>query len=343
MKASSLLVLSLLGVGLSAQCAPLYYDDSNPLGYPNPFPWSSNGCRYQIIVPSAALGSTPFFITGLRIPSEPGQLFPRFIHYSRLEIRIGHTSLRVPGTDWDLNNPAPVTVLDGPTTIVLFANHWTDLNLPTPFSYDGTHNVCIEVIVWSAAGYPMPSDFGSSAMSLSIPRAFRYDWVRDQRQNALTGPGGGKIGILSCVTACNRAASRTFVGLGCGIHASGPMRVDNTHVIPVLGSTGQLTGHNGPANSTGVYLVGGGQGGFDLGYLGARGCPVLVSVTNPADFVTIPCSFDVIGDATRPQFDIPNAFVLCGLRLRIQVVAFWPGLNPLQIGTSNAVELVLGH
>ncbi len=339
MKLASFVAFSLLAASAAAQCGPYYYDDPNPTGGRNAFPWGSHGVRYQMIIPQAVLGAAPFAITGLRVPGDTAQTAAFTITYNRIEIRLGHTTQAAPIADWNTNNPSPTVCHDGPAVLVLNANTWTDLNLTTPFAYNGTSNVCLEVICWDVQGQPLPSNFLFPANSAAISRAFRFNWVSDQTQIPLTGTGGGKIGILCGPLTCNTAANRTFYGVGCGNHASGPMGVGNTHVIPRLGTPGMLAGRWGPANSAGVYMVGGGQANIDLGFLGAPGCTASV---NLAGIVNIPCTFDGLGDATRPNFDIPNQLSLCGVRLNVQIVAFWPGLNPLQIGTSNAIELLLG-
>ncbi|MCK5945241.1 MAG: hypothetical protein KAI24_24850, partial [Planctomycetes bacterium] len=164
--------------------------------------------------------------------------------------------------------------------------------------------------------------------------------------NTPGGNAGGAPGKLVITLHYGMATARRTPGsLGCGptpmtIRAVGGAR-------PQLGTSFVSEVAQVPATavltSVGMGLSQTSTGGvplpFDLGLIGAPACTLYNDLALGAVFATTPSG----GNAFRHTFAIPTDVILAGMPVYQQGWSLVPGANPLQILTSDQLELVLGY
>jgi hypothetical protein len=112
---------------------------------------------------------------------------------------------------------------------------------------------------------------------------------------------------------------------------------------PLLGSTVSLDTSNEVGFNVGLNFVALTQipaPGFDLGIIGAAGCPALIDVATGIGNVI--SNLGLPGTTMSVSFAVPNSPAFNGLDIYSQSVWLAPGVNPFGAITSNGVTLTLG-
>lgn len=235
--------------------------------------------------------------------------------------------------------PTPSELLNGGPRIAAF---WTDL-VP-----DGITNVAnvyvqaapnnnIRITWWNVAVA------GVGNCSVKVQLTMGPD---------AANPGRCKICVVYEVN-CAGTLPRTLVGVspGAGNRDPGNRDIsgggfqtqndvypisDDVNRVPNVGTTPNIEVANMPINTlAGVLVLGNTAPPIDLGAIGAPECFLYVSIA-----VTL--AFPVSGTSASVPLSIPNSANLVGSRVTTQAAVLAPGLNPLALGTANALELTLG-
>ena len=98
--------------------------------------------RFQQLVPARYLPGIP---TSIHAISVVGATFHSEIAYESLEIRLAHTTSEELGLDFDANLDGPELVASGPRTFDLRFDSWSRIGFDTPFVYDGSSSLVIEI------------------------------------------------------------------------------------------------------------------------------------------------------------------------------------------------------
>ena len=139
-----LVCITTLAAGLSAQS--FYIPSDTPaVGTANSFPFNTSNMRYQALVRATELNSTPAVITGFALaPSTTNTL-----EFAQVTMKMAHLSAATLSTTFDTNLAAgAVTTMDAPDFVwPVTANVWNEVDLQTPFVYNGVDNVVVEFLV----------------------------------------------------------------------------------------------------------------------------------------------------------------------------------------------------
>lgn len=311
-----------LAAGLSAQS--FYVPTNTPsVGTANAFPFNTSDMRYQALVRATELNNTPVVITGFALaPSTTATLA-----YAHVTMKMAHLAAPTLSTTFDTNLAAgAVTTMDIANFVwPVTADTWNDVDLQTPFVYNGVDNVVVEFIVTGrTTGSAMRRDATNQRVYLG------------NYTGQLTGTDGGNTAFkMRLITA--DATIGTF-GRGC---------VGSNSLRPTVGFTGtsqigQTLTHNlanALANTPCIAAFGFTSGApfpIDLSFLGLTGCVAYTDAT-----VTLGAVADGVGAATMPV-PIPLDPALVGFLLYSQ----WVAVDPLAAGsltTSNYGRALLGN
>jgi len=141
--------LGALAAGASA--GDIHVPDANPAkGSTASIPWGQTEVRYQAYVPSSSLGGKKVKISDLAFAPAVAGTFQA----QQIEIRMAHTTQAF-AIVFD-NNLAKnkTTLYSGPILWKFTAGQWNDLGLTTPFVYNGTDHLVIEVRFKGGQGGP---------------------------------------------------------------------------------------------------------------------------------------------------------------------------------------------
>ena len=144
MRNSMLLCLAALAASLPAQS--IYVPSDTPaVGTANAFPFNTTDMRYQALILATELNNAPALITGFALaPSSSGAL-----SYGHVTMKMAHLAAATLSTTFDTNLAAgAVTTMDVPNFVwPVTANVWNDVDLQTPFVYNGVDNLVVEFLV----------------------------------------------------------------------------------------------------------------------------------------------------------------------------------------------------
>ncbi len=144
MRHTLILCVASLTASLSAQS--FYIPSNTPtVGTANAFPFNTSDMRYQALIRATELNSTPELITGFSLaPSTSATLM-----YGPVTMKMAHLASPTLSTTFDNNLAAgAVTTMDVPHFVwPVTANTWMDIDLQTPFLYNGVDNVVVEFLV----------------------------------------------------------------------------------------------------------------------------------------------------------------------------------------------------
>lgn len=139
-----LVCIASLAATLSAQS--FYVPTNTPtVGTANAFPFNTTDMRYQALIRAVELNNTPALITGFGLaPSTSGTLA-----YGHVTMKMAHLASPTLSTTFDTNLAAgAVTTMDAPNFVwPVTANAWMDVDLQTPFLYNGVDNLVVEFLV----------------------------------------------------------------------------------------------------------------------------------------------------------------------------------------------------
>ena len=144
-----LAALPLLAISVQAQSNDIYIPDNNPAsGICNHFPfnaaWSgaSGEWRYHGFFTAQQMGSTACLISDISFAPCSSGTFAA----TKFQVRLSHTTASSITAAMNSNLPNPVVVIpEGPFTWNPVNQQWTPLTIVTPFSYNGTDNVVVEI------------------------------------------------------------------------------------------------------------------------------------------------------------------------------------------------------
>jgi hypothetical protein len=172
---------------------------------------------YQTILRREDLGSAGT-IRGLAFsPADSGRHFNRTLRIRMSHVPSGHTL----STTFATNLPTPVTVLNQTNyTWHLDANAWNEIGLDTPFNYNGTSDVVVEVFCLANhnTSNSTSSFSGFNRGDGTIPRVFAYNFAFGATPTVATGSDdiGQRIRVnFNCAVG-------TEFGTSCG-----PMRAES--------------------------------------------------------------------------------------------------------------------
>ena len=277
--------------------------------------------RYQTILRREELG-TAGLIRGLAFAANTTQkhwnntLLVRMAH-----VPAGHTM----STSFSTNLPSPTTVLSANNyTWHLTADVWSEIGLQTPFNYNGTSDVVVDIV---ARGNVASVDYGSFNSSSTQERLYDYGW---------TGVLAPAVGTYSASSGLRmrvnfNCAVGTEFGTSCG-----PLVATHTGT-PNRGAFAHYSLSNGlPTNGV---LIGLGfsrpAGGTTLSPFGFTNCFAWNDLP-----VTLFKLTSASGTATH-SISIPNSASFDG----IQIYGQWFGLDPNQPGgltVSNQIAHLIG-
>jgi hypothetical protein len=276
---------------------------------------------YQTIATAADLGNTAGLITGIAFaPCGSGNHINTSLRVSLSHVPANH----VLQATFAANQPSPVVVLDLTDHVwPLTANQWNEIGLQTAFAYDGSSDLCIEII---AQGNHL---VGTSGFHRDVrPRAFATTWVG-------TPPATGSVDSAALKWRVSMTvADVSLYGEGCG---------GLTHSytgIPQLGATQLDANISGCAPNSPAFLILGTNNGapfpIDLSFLGMTGCRLYHDMA-----IVVPTGADGSGNATVRLGPVPN------LRSWLGAKVYTQGANlntsaPGSVTTSNYARLLFG-
>jgi len=193
------LCFAALATTLSAQS--FYIPTNTPsTGTANAFPFNTTDMRYQALIRATELNSTPALITGFALaPSATGSL-----SFGHVVMKMAHLASPTLVTTFDTNLAAgAITTLDAaPFNWQVTAGTWNEVDLQTPFVYNGVDNVVVEFLVTGRVlGSAMYRDATNQRVYLG------------GYTGQLTGTDGGLTAFKMRVITGD--ASRQTFGLGC--------------------------------------------------------------------------------------------------------------------------------
>lgn len=202
----TLLLATLVAAPLTAQTGQniKWSNGSSPTaGSRNAFPWGSSGLRYQYVMD---MGNTVTCLVQDIMVGADSTRGDLLVEHLDIEISMGHTSVTnaTTSTMWDTNLPPAnkTLVYRGPLQIFHKAGQWRGIGLPQPYRFirrGNANNLCIEIITRSVKGQTTPRNFYFPTSATATPgniRAYRYNWVNNTTQAALTGSSASRIGLL---------------------------------------------------------------------------------------------------------------------------------------------------
>jgi hypothetical protein len=322
MRNTLILCVASLTASLSAQS--FYIPTNTPtVGTANAFPFNTTDMRYQALIRATELNSTPAVITGFSLaPAASGTLA-----YGPVTMKMAHLASPTLSTTFDTNLAAgAVTTMDVPAFVwPVTINTWMDVDLQTPFVYNGVDNLVVEFLVTArVTGASMRRDATNQRVYLG------------NYTGQLTGTDGGLTAFKMRVITGD-ASTGTF-GRGC---------VGSNALTPTVNFTGtaqlgQTLNHNLANALPNALCVG--VFGFtsappfpiDLTIIGLPGCKAYID-----GVVTLGAVADGAGAATI-GIAIPASPGLVGAVLYSQ----WAALDGLVAGgltTSNYGRALVGN
>ena len=203
------MLLATLAATGPAQPQEIYIPDNIPTpGICNHFPfnptWSgSNGeWRYQALFTATQMGGQGCLISDISFaPCSTGTFSA-----TNFELRICHTTATSLSTAMDSNITSPVSVIPaGPFTWNPVNATWTSLTIATPFSYNGTDNLVVEV---RYTGGSLGGSFGGTIVRAGVAQRVYAFGTGAFTSNAGTNGGATAFKIkFSC-------GSAVLMGLG---------------------------------------------------------------------------------------------------------------------------------
>ncbi len=309
-----------LAAGLGAQSS-FVPADTPGTGPANAFPFNTTNMRYQALVTAADLGSSPAVVTGFAL--SPGATAT--LAYGRVTMKMAHFAGAVLSTDFAANLAAgSVTTMDHPDWVwPVTANVWNQVDLQTPFFYNGVDHVVVEfTVLGRIAGVNMRRDATNQRVYLG------------SYTNQTHGTDGGLTAFKMRLLTGDAGLAR--FGRGCqGSNQQMP-------TLQLAGSSrlGQVFHHdltNAVPGTPAVLAAAFDSRTVDLGPQGFPGCRLYLG-TVAATLFTLT---DGAGAATVPM-GVPNDPSFVGLVLYSQ----WAALDALAPGglvTSNYGRALLGN
>ncbi|HET9384858.1 MAG TPA: hypothetical protein VFO67_06900, partial [Gemmatimonadales bacterium] len=318
------LIVCVLSLSATLSAQSFYIPTNTPtVGTANAFPFNTTNMRYQALIRATELGSTPVLIRGFSLaPSTSGTL-----EYGPVTMKMAHLASPTLSTTFDTNLAAgAVTTMDVPAFVwPVTANTWMDIDLQTPFVYNGVDNVVVEFLVTNrVTGAAMRRDATNQRVYLG------------SYTGQLTGTDGGLTAFKMRVITGD-ASTATF-GRGC------PGSTQLTPTVSFTGTSqiGQNLGHN--VNNllpTALCIAAFGFTSappfpIDLTFIGLTGCKAYI------DFVvTFATIADPAGTATV-GIAIPADPALVGFLLYSQWIALDGGAAG-GLTTSNYGRALVGN
>ena len=169
------LVAFLLAGALVAQNHVSYPQDSTTGGNGNNIAFgvsvgsSLDEGRYQQLIPSTHLPTTPAVIVGVEVVSTA--LTTHNLTLESLQVTLSHDNRTQLDPNAAVNLPAPVVVLAAQNTALTYTpGQWSPIPFTTPFVYDGTSDLVIDVQkVFNRSVAPAPPPGGSSMSRAAHP------------------------------------------------------------------------------------------------------------------------------------------------------------------------------
>ena len=277
--------------------------------------------RYQTILRASDLGGSGTISSISFAPCGSGT------HASEsLRVTMSH----VPA-NWTLSNtfatnlPSPVTVLDmTPHAFRYTANEWGTIALQTPFAYNGTSDVVIEVI--STGNRLFDESGGAGFRTGSVPRVYAFGWSG-------SAPATGTVGAGSALKMRVEfgCANLQLYGTGCGglnLSASG---------APVLGGSYTVSASGALPSSSILLYTGTPVSGvpFDYDPFGYTNCFLWLSAMSLSSTTT-----DIAGNASV-VVPVPNNTALIGALTSAQFLQSNTNVAG-DFSFSNALRVVTG-
>ena len=276
---------------------------------------------YQTILRREQLGSAGV-INGIAFSSNAtGQHFNRELVIRMSHVPAGHTL----STTFATNLPSPVTVLDHWNyTWHTIQDQWSEVGLNTPFNYNGTSDVVVEIFArGNHSDNPSSFNTGGTATERVFAYGFPFSAIPT---TGTTGTSGLRMRVnLNCAvgtefgTSCGNLQARHF-----GTPNRGGLAWYDIYEAPANGGVILGLGYN-------VY----GQFPTSLNNFGFTNCftwhdlPItLFKFTNSTGFAT-------------HYFSIPNSSVFDGLQVHGQWFAF-DATQPGGISVSNYITNLIG-
>jgi hypothetical protein len=277
--------------------------------------------KYQTLLRREELGSAGT-INGLAFsPGSTGKHFNRELVVRMSHVPAGYTL----STTFANNMPAPVTVLSQwNQSWHVTADAWTEIGLTSPFAYNGTSDVVVEIF---ARGNHNTASAGFNRAS-GVPRVAAYGFAWDA--------------VPATAATNDTAGQRVRVNINCAVgteygSSCGPLRALH-YGTPNRGGVAWFDVYDALPN--GALFVG-------LGFNVSTPFPVGLTnfgFTNCLAFHDYPVALFKIADATgfsTHSISVPNSVIYDGTRVHGQ----WFGLDPAQPGgltASNYVTNLVG-
>jgi len=144
MRTTMLACLAAIAASLPAQS--FYIPTNTPsTGTNNVFPFGTSTMRYQALIRVTELNSTPALITGFGLAAGSTAV----CSYGPVTMKMAHLASPTLSTTFDVNLAAgAVTTMDVPAFVwPVTASVWNDIDLQTPFVYNGVDNLVVEFLV----------------------------------------------------------------------------------------------------------------------------------------------------------------------------------------------------
>jgi hypothetical protein len=322
MRTNLLFCIATLTASLSAQS--FYIPTNTPtVGTANAFPFNTTDMRYQALIRATELNSTPALITGFALaPASSGTL-----EYGPVTMKMAHLASPTLSTTFDTNLAAgAVTTMDVPSFVwPVTANTWMEIDLQTPFFYNGVDNLVVEFLVTArVTGAAMRRDATNQRVYLG------------GYTGQLTGTDGGNTAFKMRVITGD--ASLATFGRGC----VGSNTLRPTASFSGTSQLGQTLNHdltNALPNAPCIAAFGFTSAPpfpIDLSFLGFTGCRAYIDAV-----ITLGAVADGAGAATVPIV-IPAAPSLVGFLFYSQWIAIDGGAAG-GLTTSNYGRALVGN
>ena len=291
-------------------------------------PFMQPNARVQMFYGASEVGTAPFVATGLSFRYDgpiPQVGAPGPFAIQQLALRIGTTSVAVPGADFAANLSQPLTeVFNGPWTYlpdpgIAFPHPWGDPNGSLTWTFTQPVPIVVPAGEWLVVDVTM---VGNNIANFGFAHA-----MLDGK--ATTG------GAVDGVTG--------NYGAGCAATVGGAAASAGVEGTVAPGAAHFLTGQNLGANAITLGLFGIGDqlyNGTPLPFvLPGTACSLLTSAELTA--LTLADATGAVLGAALPLV-VPADPALNGMQLFEQLAALAPGANPFGIVFSDAVAVTLG-
>ncbi len=308
----------------TAACLPAqntFYvpDNLSNAGTCNVFPLGQTYMRYQTIVTPQDLGNSSGLIQDLGFAPCGGGTRT----FQQITVKMDHITASTLSPTFATNITAnAVTVLNGANlTWNMVAGTWSKLGLTTPFAYNGTDHLLIEIEVTGGTG-------SSGAC---------HRGTRSRIFSKATGAATGSVGNYGLKMELSMSGGAGTYGKGCQ-GSNGVPQIFFTGEAR-LGKTLDANLASGPVSSGAFLNIGFTNSApypFDLTPFGATGCMLY---SDP--FSSVTTASNGTGDA---QISIPigSSPGLVGLKVYFQWLCLDPPGNTLGFTTSNGGVAVVG-